>query len=293
MFGATEYSVAVDVWSVGTILMELLLGHLPFQGQDSTQQHLVEIMKLLGTPSDRDLQAMRATCCAADLPKLKPFPWERIFSPTTPHDATDLAQRLLRYDPDQRLSAAQALAHPFFDGAQQLVESKTSAESGSSATSHSAHSPATFEQWEEGLKRRIKKLVEDDEIVMKMGQAVVQRLETQFKDKPLNKETVEQVLKMVHQEVNSSLKALDERAQILMKAITEEARVLQLELPLPAGSGASDGARKAQAEEEKRLEAELAEVREAKLKVDKAAAEQTELLAKIKAAQARPIPRNT
>ena len=33
MFGATEYSVAVDVWSVGTILMELLLGHLPYQGQ--------------------------------------------------------------------------------------------------------------------------------------------------------------------------------------------------------------------------------------------------------------------
>ena len=57
MFGATEYAVGVDVWSVGTILMELLLGHLPYQGQDSTQQHLVEIMKLLGTPSDRDLQA--------------------------------------------------------------------------------------------------------------------------------------------------------------------------------------------------------------------------------------------
>ena len=41
MFGATEYTCAVDMWSVGTILVELLLGHLPFQGQDSTQQHLV------------------------------------------------------------------------------------------------------------------------------------------------------------------------------------------------------------------------------------------------------------
>ena len=67
----------VDLWSVGTILAELLLGHLPFQGQDSTQQHLVEIMKLLGTPTERELRPMRATCTTADLPKLKTYPWER------------------------------------------------------------------------------------------------------------------------------------------------------------------------------------------------------------------------
>ena len=55
-----RYTCAVDMWSIGTILAELLLGHLPFQGQDSTQQHLVEIMKLLGTPSDRQLRAMQS-----------------------------------------------------------------------------------------------------------------------------------------------------------------------------------------------------------------------------------------
>ena len=79
LFGATEYSCAVDMWSVGTILVELLLGHLPFQGQDSTQQHIIEIMKLLGTPSEHELRAMRATCASADLPKLKTYPWERVF----------------------------------------------------------------------------------------------------------------------------------------------------------------------------------------------------------------------
>ena len=68
-------------------------------------------MKLLGTPTDRDLQAMRATCCADDLPKLKPYPWERIFPQGTPPEAVDLAQRLLRYDPDERLTAPMVRIH--------------------------------------------------------------------------------------------------------------------------------------------------------------------------------------
>ena len=64
-------------------------------------------MKLLGTPSDRDLHAMRATCSGDDLPKLKAYPLERMFPAHTSADAVDLAQRLLRYDPDQRLTASQ------------------------------------------------------------------------------------------------------------------------------------------------------------------------------------------
>ena len=101
---------------MGTILAELLLGHLPFQGQDSTQQHLVEIMKLLGTPSERELRAMRATCTTADLPKLKTYPWERVFPQGTSSRAIDLAHKLLCYDPNLRLTATQALQHPFFEG---------------------------------------------------------------------------------------------------------------------------------------------------------------------------------
>ena len=49
------------------------------------------------------------------------YPWEKCFPAHTPADAIDLAQRLLRYDPDQRLTASQALAHPFFDGVDHLV----------------------------------------------------------------------------------------------------------------------------------------------------------------------------
>ena len=71
-------------------------------------QHLVEIMKLLGTPTERELRAMRATCTSSDLPKLKPYPWERVFPSGTSARAIDLAHKLLCYDPSQRLTATQA-----------------------------------------------------------------------------------------------------------------------------------------------------------------------------------------
>ena len=144
MFGATEYTCAVDMWSIGTILVELLLGHLPFQGQvsdatdldgrpireslhrnppstpalpftcpqDSTQQHLVEIMKLLGTPSEKELRMMRATCSVDELPKLKAYPWERVFPHSTPPRAIDLAYKLLSYSSSRRLNAIGTLPMP-------------------------------------------------------------------------------------------------------------------------------------------------------------------------------------
>ena len=123
MFGATEYTTAVDMWSVGTILVELLLGHLPFQGQDSTQQHLVEIMKLLGTPTEKELRMMRANCSAEDLPKLKAYPWDKVFPQGTPPRAMDLAYKLLAYDPSLRLTATQALQHPFLQGVEYILDS--------------------------------------------------------------------------------------------------------------------------------------------------------------------------
>lgn len=287
MFGATEYAVGVDVWSVGTILMELLLGHLPFQGQDSTQQHLVEIMKLLGTPTDRDLQAMRATCSTADLPKLKPFPWERIFAPSTPAEAIDLAQRLLRYDPDQRLSASQALAHPFFDGAQELVENKGVSASGDGgcASSPSSHGSINVRQWEEGLEKRFKKLADENDIITKTGQTIMQRLEEQFKEQPLHAEAVGQVMAVVQQEIAGSLKLLGERAKSLQKALSAEVKQMRFQLPFPPedvnGSSNEDPAAV-----EKRLEAELAKIKDAKNKIEMAASERADLLLQIKAAQA-------
>lgn len=50
IFGATEYTPAIDVWSIGCVIAELLLGQPLFPGESGVDQ-LVEIIKVLGTPT--------------------------------------------------------------------------------------------------------------------------------------------------------------------------------------------------------------------------------------------------
>ena len=50
IFGATDYTSAIDVWSVGCVIAELLVGQPLFPGESGVDQ-LVEIIKVLGTPT--------------------------------------------------------------------------------------------------------------------------------------------------------------------------------------------------------------------------------------------------
>jgi len=57
IFGATEYNNAIDVWSVGCVIAELLLGQPLFPGESGVDQ-LVEIIKVLGTPTREQIHSM-------------------------------------------------------------------------------------------------------------------------------------------------------------------------------------------------------------------------------------------
>ncbi|KAG7270615.1 hypothetical protein CRUP_033224 [Coryphaenoides rupestris] len=82
IFGATDYTSNIDIWSAGCVLAELLLGQPIFPG-DSGVDQLVEIIK--------------------------------VFKPRTPPEAISLCSRLLEYTPVTRLSPLEACAHAFFD----------------------------------------------------------------------------------------------------------------------------------------------------------------------------------
>jgi len=58
IFGATAYSTVIDIWSSACVSAELMLGQPLFPGESSVDQ-LVEIIKVLGTPTKEELKAMK------------------------------------------------------------------------------------------------------------------------------------------------------------------------------------------------------------------------------------------
>lgn len=114
IFGATDYTCAIDVWSVGCVMAELLLGSPLFPGESGVDQ-LVEIIKVLGTPTREEIHAMNPNYTEFKFPQIKAHPWAKVFSKRMPADAVDLVSKLLVYSPTQRMTALEAIRHPFFD----------------------------------------------------------------------------------------------------------------------------------------------------------------------------------
>uniref|UniRef100_A0A673GTP4 [tau protein] kinase n=1 Tax=Sinocyclocheilus rhinocerous TaxID=307959 RepID=A0A673GTP4_9TELE len=114
IFGATDYTSNIDIWSAGCVLAELLLGQPIFPG-DSGVDQLVEIIKVLGTPTREQIREMNPNYTEFKFPQIKAHPWTKVFKPRTPPEAIALCSRLLEYTPVTRLSPLQACAHAFFD----------------------------------------------------------------------------------------------------------------------------------------------------------------------------------
>lgn len=109
-----QYSTAVDMWSVGAILADLLGRRPLFPGRDFRHQ-ISTIVSVLGTPADAEtahVTSPTARSFLASLPVTAPTPLSSLL-PGAPDEALDLVARLLRFDPAARLSAAQALDHPY------------------------------------------------------------------------------------------------------------------------------------------------------------------------------------
>ncbi|CAN1802188.1 Cyclin-dependent kinase G-2 [Linum perenne] len=121
LLAARQYSTAVDMWSVGCIMAELLGKEPIFNGTDEIKQ-LKTIFGILGTPNENiwpglsKLPGAKAKFSQQPYNLLrKKFPARSITgSPVLSDLGYDLLSRLLTYDPEKRITADAALNHPWF-----------------------------------------------------------------------------------------------------------------------------------------------------------------------------------
>ncbi|KAJ2004735.1 glycogen synthase kinase 3, partial [Coemansia sp. S85] len=101
IFGATNYTGRIDIWSAGCVMAELMLGQPLFPGESGIDQ-LVEIIKVLGTPTKEQIRTMNPNYMDHRFPQIKPHPFSRIFRNRTSPESIDLITKLLDYTPTKR-----------------------------------------------------------------------------------------------------------------------------------------------------------------------------------------------
>ncbi|KAL7215874.1 hypothetical protein ACSBR1_027924 [Camellia fascicularis] len=87
----------------------------PLFPRESRVDQLVEIIKILGTPTREEIRCMNPNHTKFKFPQIKAHPWHKVFNKRMPAEAVDLVLRLLQYSPNLRCTALEACAHPFFD----------------------------------------------------------------------------------------------------------------------------------------------------------------------------------
>ncbi|KAI8982590.1 putative casein kinase II, alpha chain [Pilobolus umbonatus] len=116
------YDYSLDMWSYGTMLAGMVFRKDPFFNGQNNYDQLVVISRVLGTAQlNNYLKKYNITLNHNydGLIKLcKPAPWSKFVGPQNKKymslELFDLLGRLLRYDHQERLTAKEAMAHPYF-----------------------------------------------------------------------------------------------------------------------------------------------------------------------------------
>ncbi|GAU44990.1 hypothetical protein TSUD_184910 [Trifolium subterraneum] len=121
LLGAKKYSKAIDMWSVGCIMAELLSKEPLFKGKTEIEQ-IDKIFRTLGTPDEKiwpglsKLPGSKANFVKQRCSMLRmKFPAASFTGlPVLSESGFDLLNKLLAYDPEKRISAEAALQHDWF-----------------------------------------------------------------------------------------------------------------------------------------------------------------------------------
>ncbi|RLN90718.1 hypothetical protein BBJ28_00015261 [Nothophytophthora sp. Chile5] len=115
LFGAREYSGSVDMWGAGCIFAELMLRTPYLTGLNELDQ-LGKIFHALGTPTEAEWPGVSSLANFVEFTPSTAPPLASIFSAVS-EDALDLLAKMFKFNPAERLTAAEALEHPYFSNA--------------------------------------------------------------------------------------------------------------------------------------------------------------------------------
>lgn len=110
------YEFSIDLWSIGCILYEMVTSAPLFPGNGQLDQ-LLKILKVLGTPTEDSFPLLRARLqenMDIELPQFNGCDIASMMAGADPN-LIDLTLKMLNYDPQKRISAKDALKHPYFD----------------------------------------------------------------------------------------------------------------------------------------------------------------------------------
>jgi negative regulator of PHO system len=119
LLGSRTYNTSIDIWSAGCIMAEMYTGRPLFPGTTNEDQ-LQKIFRLMGTPSERSWPGI------SQFPEYKPnfhvYATQdlRLILPQIDQLGLDLLSRMLQLRPEMRISANEALRHPWFQDLNQL-----------------------------------------------------------------------------------------------------------------------------------------------------------------------------
>lgn len=115
LLGSVHYNQSIDIWGAGCILAEMYM-HKPLFPAGTDLAQLDMVCRVCGTPNEETLPGVSTfpDFGKVQLPNYRRYLKEHLIEKRVDPLAAELIDQLLAMDPKKRLTASEALTHPYF-----------------------------------------------------------------------------------------------------------------------------------------------------------------------------------